>query len=162
MFRFLVALAILSFCLLFQASFVKVLWPLAPNLNLVLLLPVLLGVHCVTPGAAIVIFILGVMNDLFSGGIIGPWAVSYLVVFVANSIVSNRIYLKSVISVMAVVFLSALLAEASHVVLLARFAPLTWESMYSLFYGAVLVALISPFFMGLFRFLLRLNKEEYI
>ena len=67
----------------------------SPNIivpNFILIMVICLGFNLVTPGAATLAFSLGLVFDLYSGVLLGPWAGTFVLVYVILSLLSQRLY----------------------------------------------------------------------
>ena len=110
--------------LLIPGTVLRTVFPelVAPNLMIVLL--VWLAFHEISPGGAVLAFLLGLELDFCSGMLLGPWAGAYVIVFGLLVLCSRRIFIESA----AVVFLSAFSASL--------LSALLYHVMLVLVYGA--------------------------
>jgi len=115
--------------------------------DLMLIICVYLGLHHHTVGGAVGAFMLGYLQDAFSGSVIGLNAFGMCLVFSAVYLTSRRLWVDNTLSQIVVVFLASMLKTVTVLILVAIFLPVDgwWHSLLgSLFLQAGLAAIISP------------------
>jgi rod shape-determining protein MreD len=115
--------------------------------DLLLIMCVYLGLHQHSVGGAVGAFLLGYLQDAFSGSVVGLNAFGMCLVFTVVYLTSRRLWVDNTISKFVVVFLASVLKTAAILALAALFMPVDglWHAVLSyLVIGAVLAALLSP------------------
>jgi len=83
-----------------------------PNLMFILL--IFLSFYAVSVSGALLVFLLGLMLDLFSGVLLGPWAASFMVVFIIISLLSQRLFVETFIASCLAVFVGSLICSLAY------------------------------------------------
>jgi rod shape-determining protein MreD len=115
--------------------------------DLLLIMCVYLGLHQHSVGGAVGAFVLGYLQDAFSGSVTGLNAFAMCLVFTTVYLTSRRLWVDNAISKIVVVFLSSVLKTTAIFALVALFMSLEglWATMLSyLLVEAVLAAVLSP------------------
>lgn len=115
--------------------------------DLLLIMCVYLGLHQHSVGGALGAFLLGYLQDAFSGSVAGLNAFGMSLVFTIVYLTSRRLWVDNAISKIVVVFLSSVLKTAAIFGLVALFMSIEglWPTMLSyLLVEAVLAAILSP------------------
>ena len=131
--------------------------------DLLLIMCVYLGLHQHTVGGAVGAFLLGYLQDAFSGSVIGLNAFSMCLVFSVVYLTSRRLWVDNTLSQIVLVFLASLLKTVTVLILVAIFLPVDgwWHTLLpSAFLQAGLAAIISPPFFALLAQTQGLAVEE--
>lgn len=89
--------------------------------NFLLIAVVFLGFHEVSVFGVVLAFVCGLMFDLFSGVLIGPWSGSFVFVYALLALFAQRLFTRSRFTVMLSVFLANVIATALYFALLYQF-----------------------------------------
>ena len=115
--------------------------------DLLLIMCVYLGLHQHTVGGAVGAFLLGYLQDSFSGSVVGLNAFGMCLVFITVYLTSRRLWVDNTISKFVVVFLASLLKTMAILVLAALFMSVQglWHTVVRyLLTEAILAAILSP------------------
>jgi len=115
--------------------------------DLLLIMCVYLGLHQHSVGGALGAFLLGYLQDTFSGSVIGLNAFGMCLVFTIVYLTSRRLWVDNAISKVVVVFFASLLKTIAILALIALFMSVEglWSSMLGyLFIEGALAAVLSP------------------
>jgi rod shape-determining protein MreD len=115
--------------------------------DLLLIMCVYLGLHQHTVGGAFGAFLLGYLQDSFSGSVVGLNAFGMCLVFIVVYLTSRRLWVDNTISKFVVVFLASLLKTMAILVLAALFMSVEglWHTVLRyLLTEAILAAILSP------------------
>jgi rod shape-determining protein MreD len=115
--------------------------------DLLLIMCVYLGLHQHSVGGAVGAFLLGYLQDAFSGSVIGLNSFGMCLVFTVVYLTSRRLWVDNTISKFVVVFLAAVLKTVALLVLAALFMSVErWQHAVVgyLLIEAVLAAMLSP------------------
>jgi len=115
--------------------------------DLLLIMCVYLGLHQHSVGGAVGAFLLGYLQDTFSGSVIGLNAFGMCLVFTVVYLTSRRLWVDNTISKFVVVFLASVLKTVAILVLAAVFMSVDgWRQavLGYLLIEAVLAAMLSP------------------
>lgn len=97
-------------------------------------------------------FFLGLLLDLSSGVLLGPWAGSYVIVYSVFAFLSQRLFVESAVVAMAVVAIATVLAGVAFLLLAFEYQAVGREDLVMLGGQAVASAFIAPLvFRGLTR-----------
>lgn len=150
----LIALAALA-ALVVQSTVLPLL-PVGPVLpDLMLVICVYLGLHSHSPAGALAAFLLGYVQDAFSGSVIGLNAFAMCLVFATVYLASRRLWVHNTLSQILLVFMASLVKTAALVALIAVFLSIDglWHSVvkYVLLDAALAAVLGPPIFAVLAR-----------
>jgi rod shape-determining protein MreD len=157
---FLVAFFVSLLALGFEGGLVALGVPVACIPELVLVFVIFLSFYEVSSYGAFIAFFCGIIVDISTGGLIGPWAGAYVLSYGVVSLISDRIYIESGLSLVAVAVFMTLF---SHVVtLLISMDPLTQlASGWIVILGkSACTACIAPLFFPLLRRLLSYSQAD--
>ena len=131
--------------------------------DLLLIMCVYLGLHQHSVSGAAGAFVLGYLEDAFSGSVAGLNAFAMCVVFAIVYITSRRLWVDNAISKIVLVFLATIVKAALTLALVAIFmSPERWRA--PLLSGALLqatfTAIISPFVFAILTRTLQPVEEE--
>jgi len=120
-------------------------WRATPDLLLIIC--VYLGLHQHTVPGAVGAFLLGYLQDAFSGNVVGLNAFGMCLVFTVVYLTSRRLWVDNAISKIVLVFFASLLKTAAILALVALFmsAEGLWRAILGYFLiEAALAAVLSP------------------
>jgi rod shape-determining protein MreD len=89
-------------------------------------------------------FTLGLLLDMNSGVVLGPWAGAYVLVYAVFVFLSQRLFIDSMVVGMAVVGVATLLAGGVFLMLAFEYQALSIEDIYMLLGQALASALVAP------------------
>lgn len=115
--------------------------------DLLLIICVYLGLHQHSVAGAVSAFLLGYLQDTFSGSVIGLNAFAMCLVFTLVYLTSRRLWVDNAISKIVLVFLASVLKTTAILALIAVFmsAANLWQSVANyLVLEALLAAILSP------------------
>ena len=115
--------------------------------DLLLIICVYLGLHQHSVAGAISAFVLGYLQDTFSGSVVGLNAFGMCLVFTVVYLTSRRLWVDNAISKVVVVFLASVLKTMAVLALVALFmsAKGLWHTVLGyLLIEAILAAVLSP------------------
>jgi rod shape-determining protein MreD len=115
--------------------------------DLLLIICVYLGLHQHTVAGAVGAFVLGYLQDAFSGSVVGLNAFGMSLVFTLVYLTSRRLWVDNAISKIVVVFLASVLKTGAILALIAIFlsAGNLWHTVVQyLLIEAALAAVLSP------------------
>ena len=115
--------------------------------DLLLIMCVYLGLHQHSVGGAVGAFLLGYLQDTFSGSVVGLNAFGMSLVFTVVYLTSRRLWVDNTISKFVVVFLASVLKTVAILALAALFMSVGgWRQavLGYLLIEAVLAAMLSP------------------
>lgn len=95
-------------------------------------------------GGAIGSFALGLLLDLTSATILGPWAGAFVCVFVVVALLSQRLFVESIVVAMVATALCAILAGSLYLLLAFEYQVLSTTDVSVLAGQAIASALFTP------------------
>ena len=131
--------------------------------DLLLIMCVYLGLHQHTVGGAVGAFVLGYLQDTFSGSVVGLNAFGMCLVFTVVYLTSRRLWVDNTISKFVVVFLASVLKTVAILALAALFMSVDglWHTVLGyLVIEAVLAAVLSPAVFAVLAQTLQLTVVE--
>lgn len=137
-----------------QGAVLKFAFPTMTIPNLFLVLVVFIGFFEPSTLGALLAFMVGLLFDLFSRGLLGPHASAYVVVFGIVAALSQRIFVDSRLAVFLTVLLASLIGNVVYLIVLSEFVQV--ESLVTMLlrgalWEAFLTALLAPFLFVLLR-----------
>ena len=93
-------------------------------------------------------FGLGLLLDLSSATLIGPWAGAFVVVFGALAVVSQRLFIDSSVASIVISFLAVTITDLLYLAMGAEYPIITWDLPRKIAGHAFITALIAPAFLG--------------
>jgi rod shape-determining protein MreD len=121
--------------------------------NFMLMVIVFLGFFEVSIMGVFLSFTVGLVFDLFSGTLLGPWAGSFVFVYAVLAIFAQRLFVLSGATIVLSVFVAGLVTNLLYLGLLYQFQPIA-RSLFPLSMVTSLVSAISaPVLFPLFRLL---------
>lgn len=93
-------------------------------------------------------FMLGLCADLASATLIGPWAGSFVVVFGALAMLSQRLFIESTAASIVISFISVIGIDLLYSAMGAEYPIFTWELPQRFLGQAVVTAVVAPSFLS--------------
>ena len=93
-------------------------------------------------------FSLGLLLDMSSGVVLGPWAGSYVLVYVLFVFLSQRLFIESKLVAMMVVAFATLVSGGAFLLLAVRFQSFARHDLVTLVGQGAASALITPIVFG--------------
>jgi len=103
-------------------------------------------------------FFLGLLLDISSGMVIGPWAGAYTLSYTAVALVSQGIFADSAFAVIFSTFVAYLISGLTFVLLSFSFTGGSTSAMLGIFIEAFATALVAPLVFYLLKFLLKNSR----
>lgn len=150
MIRLVFSMLIFSFLgLVLQGVMLRALLPVYLIPNFLLIVIVFLGFYEVSVLGVILAFACGLIFDLFSGVLIGPWAGSFVFVYALLALFAQRLFTRSLSTIMLSVFLANVIATAMYFALLYQFQSIEGRLFSSFLVESISSALIAPIVFAL-------------
>ena len=147
-----VGIVVTLIALFAQSTLVRFMQPhVVPNFCV--LFVVFLSFHEATLVGAFMTFLVGLIFDVSSGVLLGPWSAGFTATFCVLTLLSKRVYLESLPAAVLVGFLSALLSTSIYTGLLYQFQPQSLEAS-SLLIESGMTAIVAPVVLRMFYALL--------
>ena len=136
--------------------------PLSLVPELVLIFVIFISFYETSAYGAFLAFLCGLMVDVSSGQLLGPWAGAYVLSFGAVSLISDRIFVESGLSLLSVAIFMTLFSHA--VFLLIAVDPISQllSGWIVLVGKSLTTAFVAPLFFPLLRRVLWLSKSDAI
>jgi rod shape-determining protein MreD len=93
-------------------------------------------------------FVVGLLLDLCSAVLLGPWAGSFVVIFCVLSLLSRRLFIDSWLAAMVITFGSVACANVLFSLFGDEYPVLTWEYPQRVLGQALATALVAPIVLG--------------
>ena len=145
-------IAFALFCVFLQATIFGTFLPrwMIPNLCLVIV--IFLAVFEVNAMGALLAFLVGILFDLSSGQLLGPWSGALVCVYGIISQGGRKLFLDSWITIAGVTFVASIIAQAVYLFLLSQFKFSFGDLISATMHGsAFITALLAPPFFMLLR-----------
>lgn len=112
--------------------------------NLVLVITVVFAFYESSHVGAVLAFVCGLLFDMSSGGLLGPWAGSLVLVYFLVAIFAQRLFVDSYLSVAVLFFCAAVVSYLCS--MMFSFSELRFESWYlrKLLTEGVMLAIVAP------------------
>lgn len=104
---------------------------------------------------AVMAFTAGLMLDLSSATLLGPWAGACVLVFAALAFLSQRLFVESVVVAMLVTALTAVVVGCVYILLALKYQAISGADVMMLVGQAIASALSAPLLIGIMRRLYR-------
>ena len=117
--------------------------------QLVLIVVIYMGFNELSVLATFVVFLLGLLLDLSSALLLGPWAGALVTVYGSLAILSSRFFIDSPLVAAFISFFAAVFANFMYVFLGYEYARISWEDLTRVCGQALATALVAPVFLGL-------------
>lgn len=129
--------------------------------NLLIILVVFLAFHEFTVLGAFLAFLLGLEYDLgTSTGVLGPWAASFIAVFVLIGVLSQRIFSESAFSVAIASALGAGLSALAYHLVHFKVSTQLPSSPKTILLEALFTALLAPFLFSRVKGMMGLRRRS--
>lgn len=157
MMRLILSIIFFSFFgLILQGVVLHSLLPVYLIPNFLLIAVVFLGFYEVSVLGVVLAFLCGLIFDLFSGTLIGPWSGSFVFVYALLALFAQRLFTRSRSTVMLSVFLANVIATALYFALLYQFQSIEGrlfsisliESLSSALFAPLVFALLNRIAVG--------------
>ncbi|MDC0358548.1 rod shape-determining protein MreD [Oligoflexia bacterium] len=126
--------------------------------NFLLIIVVFLAYYEASAFGACLAFMVGLIYDVSSGVVLGPWAASFVLVFAVFCSLSQRVFLESYLAAFLAVFLSTMLCNGAYIALVGGFGVETSVMFSVSLIEGVVSGLLAPFVLKAFKKLL-LGKD---
>lgn len=133
--------------LLLQGAVLKMALPDWSVPNLILVLVVFVAFRMPTVSGVVIAFILGLLLDVSTGKLLGPYAGAFAVVCGALASISQRLYIKAYPALALTVFFSSLLATFIFIILTFEVRGVSGAGVANSFGEAFVTALLAPLLM---------------
>ena len=143
--------------ILVQGAVLRSIFPSLIIPNLILIIVVYLAFYEPTPLGSVLVFLLGIEFDLSSAKLLGPWAGAFILVFLLFSLLSQRLFVESVLAAIVVTFIACLAASGAYVLLAREFNPAGSHSITNALVEAFFTAICAPLVLRLLR---KLNRRR--
>jgi rod shape-determining protein MreD len=100
---------------------------------------------------ALTVFLLGLLLDMSSGVVLGPWSGSYVLVYVLFAFLSQRLFVESKLVAMLVVICATLCAGSVFLLLAVRFQSIAHDDFFTLAGQGCFSALCTPAIFSVLR-----------
>jgi len=146
-----VAIVLALFVLLVQGTLLRSFLPgfLIPNLMIVLVTFIALNDDSVS--GALVAFFCGLLLDLNSGLLLGPWSAACILIFGVLTTLQQRLFVESALALAVVVSVASLAASAVVGLLLWQFTGPEARIIPLILSEALMSALVSPILFPILR-----------
>lgn len=159
-----IIIAAALFSVFIQSAFFGTFLPrwMAPNLCLVIV--VYLGVYEATPLGAALSFFVGLLFDLSSGQLIGPWSGAFSAVFGILAQGGRRMFIDSSLTIIFIVFIASLGGSIVYLFLLSQFHLRSSDIFSMVLVGtACMTGILSPaLFIILRKLLVKRTSGRYL
>ena len=118
-----------------------------------LILVVFLAFNEVSYTGALFSFLLGLIFDLSSGVVLGPWSAAFSATYSVLCVVSKRVFLDSIPAAFLVIFISCLLSNFVYTGLLYQFNSRGIDIVFNL-QESFITALVAPLVLSFYQWLL--------
>lgn len=145
--KFFVILMIAFVTLFIQGEVLK---PLLPNMlipNLFLIIVIYLSFYEVNVIGLIFSFILGLILDISSSVLLGPWAASFITIYTIFTTFSGRIFIDTTISLIIIAAISSIICDIIYTILIYTFLPHMENISLYMLLGSLATAICSPILM---------------
>jgi|GEM_PF-2011903 len=108
---------------------------------------------------ALTAFIAGLVLDLSSATLLGPWAGACVAAFAALAFLSQRLFIESTAVAMMVTAMTAVVVACVYILLALKYQAISGADITMLVGQAISSALIAPLLIGVMK---RLNKRPAV
>lgn len=144
-----VSLLLIGFCALCAQGVLRHLgMPEMVLPQLIVLVVIHLSFSEVNAFGCIMAFVLGLLLDLSSAVLLGPWAGSLVVLFGALALLSQRLFIESGVAAACITFFSVVATNILFSILGPEYPVVTWEYPQKVLGQAVITSLIAPLVLG--------------
>ena len=129
--------------------------------NFLIILVVYLAFRETSALGAILVFLIGLELDIYSGKMLGPWAGAFTIVFAILALLSQRVFIESAFAAFCAVFVSSLVSTLVYISFVFNFYASGIQAISTALLEAFLSGLVAPFvFMFLDYVLKRREKTK--
>ena len=139
---------ILAFFVL-QVSIVPLLCPAWLSPNLITIAAVFISVNFVSQTGLLIVFLLGLLLDLFSANFLGIWAASFVSVFLIFLLLAQNLFLESKVVILITTSLAAIAAELIAISATGVLFDQKWFGLFSIFANGIFSGVIALFIFPL-------------
>ena len=134
----------------FNAAFIRSIWPDAPTPDFCLMLTVAIALYIYSPIGAVLSFFLGLMADFSSAQFLGPNAAGCVLAFTTVGLIANRMYAEKWLAVMIICFICSMVKTGVYLGFLALYFQTNSSEDLSrtVILEAVFTACLSPLVIG--------------
>jgi cell shape-determining protein MreD len=147
--------------ILIQGTIFRSLLPFGYVPNLLCALLVFLSLFEVTILGVFLAGLLGLLLDLFTSQLLGPWFGAYVFVFIILSIFAQRVYVGSILTFSIVVALSSVLSALIYLFMILPYLEISTSLITVLIVESFLTALFSPIIYWIIKLAYPRNQDKY-
>ena len=151
--KILIGIFIGLIALLIQSSALKFLLPDHTVPNFCLVFVVFLAFNEVSITGAVLVFLLGLIFDLSSGVLLGPWAGAFAGTYTILCLISRRVFLDSIPAAFLIILIGSYLSNLLYISLAFQFRVPQSDWVSNLIESSITAA-IGPIVLGVFYSLL--------
>ncbi|MGI6681212.1 MAG: rod shape-determining protein MreD [Bdellovibrionota bacterium] len=143
---------ILAFIMLFLIS--NILKPFLPNAfipNIILIFVIFLSFNETNIFGLVLSFFLGLLLDISTSTLLGPWSASFVIIYTMFAILSGRIFIDTTISLIIITAISSIICDIVYTVLIFTFLANTNNFSFDILIGSIVTAIFSPFIVYILR-----------
>ncbi len=137
--------------ILLQGTIFRLVLPASLVPHLLLVLTLYLAFYETSVLGVFLSFFLGLLLDLSTGLLLGPWAASFVVIYCVLSLVSDRIFVESGLAAVVIAFFSTVGLHVVHFLLATNLRPAIGELVSGALLQAFVTGVCAPFLFLLFR-----------
>ena len=142
--KFLLIIILALVILFLQGGILK---PLLPNIlmpNLFLIIVIYLSFYETNVLGLIFSFVLGLLYDISTSTLLGPYAASFVTIYSFFAIFSGRIFIDTTISLIIITAISSIICDIIYMILIFTFLPDKNNISFEILFGSISTAIISP------------------
>ena len=142
--KFLLIIILALVILFLQGGILK---PLLPNIlmpNLFLIIVIYLSFYETNVLGLIFSFVLGLLYDISTSTLLGPYAASFVTIYTLFAIFSGRIFIDTTISLIIITAISSIICDLIYMILIFTFLPDKNNISFEILLGSISTAIISP------------------
>ncbi len=137
--------------LLIQGEILKPLLPIIFMPNIFLIGVIFLSFYEINLLGPILSFILGIVLDISSGELLGPWAASFVIIYTIFTMCSGRVFIDTLTSLIILSIISSILCDLIYIALVCTFLPNVEHLGLYIILGSFSTALCSPFVIKILK-----------
>jgi cell shape-determining protein MreD len=107
-------------------------------------------------------FVVGILLDFSSAGLVGPGAGSFVFIFCGLALLSRRLFIDSGLAAMVIAFSAVVVANILFSLFGNEYPSLTWEYPQKVLGQAIVTALIAPLILSLLSRRSRRGSGAYV
>ncbi|NMC63092.1 MAG: rod shape-determining protein MreD [SAR324 cluster bacterium] len=151
--QIMIGLVVTLIALILQSTLLKFFLPSQFIPNICLIFVLFLAFYEVSIVGAVLTFLVGLLFDVNSGVLLGPWSAAFSATFCVLSLLSRRIFLDSFLASSLLAFASGVFATAIYLGFLYQFQHSVLD-ITGFLTECLVTALIAPFFLFVFKVVL--------